>query len=135
LALTTEPNDRLWGSELNVTLRKIRGRTVLLLDTCSAGGVIQGDEAKGFPAAVVAACGAKEESDGQWKRKDRPHGWFVIALCEALNGMADANRDGVVTLTLVHQLLADPTEQMGLSISGIAECQYVLPLGNKMTFH
>lgn len=103
----TEKSGALWGSELNAALGKVRGRTVLLLDTCSAGGVIQADGSKGHKAAVVAACKATESSDGQWEKTDRPHGWFVIALCEALGGLADANRDGVVTLAEVHAYLPD----------------------------
>jgi hypothetical protein len=88
----------LWGSELNAALGTVRGRAVLLLDTCSAAAVIPADGPGARRAAVVASCGADESSSGQWKRADRPHGWFVIALCEALNGSADANGDGVVTL-------------------------------------
>ena len=109
----TDQQAELWGSELNAALRKLRCRTVLLLDTCSAAGVIQGDEAKTSSVAVVAACKTEESSDGQWKRKDRPHGWFVIALCEALNGLADTNRDGVVTLTELNAYLPDRARRFG----------------------
>jgi hypothetical protein len=54
----------LWGAELNAALAKIRGRTVLLLDTCQAGGVIQADGAKDHQAAVVTACATAEDSSG-----------------------------------------------------------------------
>jgi hypothetical protein len=60
---------------------------------------------------VVAACTADEGSSGQWKRPDQPHGWFVLALCEALNGLADANGDEVVTLAEVNAYLPDRARQ------------------------
>jgi hypothetical protein len=97
---------RLWGSELNDILAQIRGRTLLLLDTCNAGGVLQGAKPKPDRIGVLAACKADEESDGQWQRADRPHGWFVIALCEALAGLADNDHDGSVTLAEVATYLA-----------------------------
>ncbi len=93
-----EPDCVLWGSELNAALSRVQGRVVLFLDTCSAAAVIPADGLSPRRLAVVASCGADECSGGQWERIDRPHGWFVIALCEALNGSADANGDGVVTL-------------------------------------
>lgn len=88
----------LWGSELNAKLDRVQGRTVLFMDTCSAAAAIPADGSNARRLAVVASCGAGEKSSGQWGRADRPHGWFVLALCEALNGSADANGDGVVTL-------------------------------------
>jgi hypothetical protein len=97
----SKKNCVLWGSELHSALGKVRGRTALLLDTCSASGIIPADGSKVHQAAVVASCAVNESSSGQWERTDRPHGWFVIALCEALDGMADTNGDGVVTLAEV----------------------------------
>ncbi len=91
----------LWGSELNAALGRVRGRAVLLLDTCSAAAVTPAGGPGAGRAAVVASCGADERSSGQWERADRPHGWFVIALCEAIGGLADVNGDGVVTLAEV----------------------------------
>lgn len=91
----------LWGAELDAALGQVRGRAVLLLDTCNAAAMIPAAGPSARRPAVVAACGADESSSGQWERADRPHGWFVIALCEALSGSADANGDGVVTLAEV----------------------------------
>lgn len=101
----------LWGSELNTALTKVRGRTILLLDTCCAAAVLSAGGGKAPRAALVAACKAEEGSDGQWKRTDRPHGWFVIALCEALGGRADTNQDGIVTLGELNSYLPDRAKQ------------------------
>jgi caspase domain-containing protein len=93
-----EPDCVLFGSELNAALSRVHGRVVLLIDTCSAGAMMPADGRSARRLAVVASCGADECSSGQWERTDRPHGWFVIALCEAFNSSADTNGDGVVTL-------------------------------------
>lgn len=97
-------NARLWGKELGTALSGVEGRSVLLLDTCASGGVLT---TRPDSLAVIGASGADEESDGQWQRPDRPHGWFVIALCEALAGRADADRSGVVTLEELAAYLPD----------------------------
>jgi hypothetical protein len=102
----------LWGSELNATLAAIRGRAVLLLDTCHAGGVLQAGGVTSHRVAVIAACAAGEISDGQRATADQPHGWFVIALCEALGGLADANQDGVVTLAEVASYVPARSHQL-----------------------
>ena len=110
-ARETEEEPVLWGSELNTRLAKVRGHTILLLDTCCAGAVLLSGEGQSPRTAVVAACKADEGSDGQWKRKDRPHGWYVIALCEAIGGRADSNQDGIVTLGEVNSYLPDRAKE------------------------
>ena len=74
----------LWGRELRTALAKLRGKTVVLMDTCHAAGILT--PGAPLPATFVVACGANEFSYGQTARRDRPHGFFVMALCEALRG-------------------------------------------------
>ena len=88
----------LWGWELRSALAKLRGKTVVLLDTCHAAGILT--PGAPLPATFVVACGANEFSYGQTTRRDRPHGYFVMALCEALRGTAT--------------LLAGPVQGSGL---------------------
>ncbi len=90
-------DDKLWGKELNQALVKMRGKVIVLIDTCRAGAVVTPTTAKQHRAAFVVACRSSEVSSGQWERPDRPHGYFVIAACEALKGRADKNADGIVT--------------------------------------
>lgn len=88
----------LWGSELAEALRRVRGKAIVWIDTCHAGALVSNAPAALPQAAYLAACGPHESSSGQWERPDRPHGYFVIAACEALAGLADEDHDGVVTL-------------------------------------
>jgi hypothetical protein len=105
----------LWGSELNGALEHVRGRSVLLVDTCSAEAVIPADghsSGDDDRVAVLASCKSDESSSGQWARADRPHGWFVIALCEALAGSADVNGNGIVTLRELTSYVPDRARQL-----------------------
>jgi hypothetical protein len=101
LAAVTDQNppfDIVRGPELNEALAKIRGKVVVVIDACHAGACIRPDTVKQHRATFVLACGARQASFGQFENSDRPHGYLVLAVCEALNGRADTNKDGVVTL-------------------------------------
>jgi hypothetical protein len=89
----------LTGSELCTALAKIRGRVIVLVDACESGALAAPELASVHSATVIAACRPEQSSWGQEERSDRPHGFFVIALCEALSGLADTDQDGVVTLS------------------------------------
>lgn len=102
-----DTTDRLLGRELMERIGRVRGRTLLLLDTCCAGGCLQVDLPKEARVAWLLACDEEESSSGQYDRQDRPHGYFVIALCEALAGRADADRNGVVTFAEVTGYVPD----------------------------
>lgn len=97
----------LWGTELNQALAKMQGKVIVLIDTCCAAGVATPSSTKQHRAAFVVACQQRESSYGQWKRPDRPHGYFVLAACEALSGLADKNTDGIVTFKELTEYLPD----------------------------
>ena len=101
----------LKSPEIWAGLDAVKGRTVVLMDTCTSGGMIPPASQLGKRTAFFAGCTATEETDGQFQRADRPHGWFVIALCEALAGKADNDGDGVVTLGEVEQYLPGRAKQ------------------------
>jgi hypothetical protein len=92
-------SDVLLGTELSGALAKIHGRVIVLVDACESGALAAPELASVHSATVIAACRAEQSSWGQEERSDRPHGFFVIALCEALSGLADTDQDGVVTLS------------------------------------
>jgi hypothetical protein len=90
-------NDYIWGKDINRILSKTAGKVILMMDTCCSGGIIP-KNSKQENIAYILACREEESSDGQWLRKDIPHGYFVISVCEALSGLADKNSDRKVTL-------------------------------------
>lgn len=85
---TPEAPSALAGDALNAGLARLRGRVVLLLDTCHAGALAILPSFRTHRATLIAACAANAESAGQILRRDQPHGYFVIALREALTGQA-----------------------------------------------
>ena len=90
----TQAQSDLSGDELNAALARLRGRVIVLLDTCHAGALAELASFQTHRATLIAACAADEESGGQWLRRDHPHGYFVIALREALAGqVASPNGD------------------------------------------
>ncbi|MGL5097857.1 MAG: caspase family protein, partial [Planctomycetia bacterium] len=99
LAKTPDPADleRVRGAELMKAFAAVRGKLFVFLDTCSAAACLNVDAPADLRAGFLLACETDEGSSGQYKRQDRPHGFFVIALCEGLAGRSDVNADGVVT--------------------------------------
>jgi hypothetical protein len=66
------------------------------IDACEAGGAVHSP----LPprSAWLLASRETQSTDGQYDDPKVPHGYQVLALCEALRGDADADRDGLVTL-------------------------------------
>jgi hypothetical protein len=98
-------SDALAGSELCGALAKIRGRVIVFVDACESGALAAPELASVHSATVIAACRSRETSSGQEERSDRPHGYFVIALCEALSGLADTDQNGLVTLSEIESYI------------------------------
>ncbi|MEM7307928.1 MAG: serine hydrolase [Planctomycetota bacterium] len=107
----------LWGRELTDELARVRGLPILLLDTCQSGGVLTTRPER---LAVIGASAANEDSDGQWQRPDRPHGWFVMALHEALTGRADADADRAVTLGELAEYLPGRARELNPKQNAVA---------------
>src|SRR5205823_5562681 len=93
------------GKELKRAAGEVRGQTLVLLDCCYAGAILN-ESAKGHAPSQAASparpgpvflCAARkgETSDESSQLK---HGTFTKALLEALSGKADLNHDGDVTL-------------------------------------
>jgi len=110
-------------SEFRTTLANLPSKVLLLLDTCHAAGA-GGERSKGSDAyndilrdaatdevglIVFASCMPREQS---LERDDWGHGAFTKAVLEALGGKADANGDGVVTLSEAEAYVADRVKEL-----------------------
>ncbi len=107
LAKSADPKATLHGisgRELNAAVAKVKGQPIVLLDSCRSGALIA-TAGTGHPAAMIVSCEANGYSVGQSDWPDRPSGFFVIAFCEALGGLADADQDRIVTLKEVADYL------------------------------
>lgn len=97
LAKEGRKSGELKGDELLRILSSSRGRVIVLLDTCCAAGVLPRDKASLPRISFLTACKRDEGSSGGGPSKVKPHGCFVVAAVEALQGRADADRNGIVT--------------------------------------
>jgi uncharacterized caspase-like protein len=85
------------------TLARLPGTRFLILDTCRAGGA-GGDSLWSDPQAATtglityASSLAGESSLEAANHPEFQNGYFTLALLEALQGKADSDQDGVVTL-------------------------------------
>jgi len=108
-------------SQLQGVLTRLRGRTLLFLDTCRSGAVFGGSDderrRRGDVTALLNSLtysqgglvvfSASQGSELSQERPDWSHGAFTKALLEALNGAADANRNGEVTIAELDSYLTD----------------------------
>lgn len=92
------------GRELHAAVARIPGQSILWVDSCHSGALLPGKTAASVPAMIVS-CDADSLSTGQSEHPERPSGYFVIALCEALSGLADSDHDRIVTLQEVGDYL------------------------------
>jgi WD40 repeat protein len=91
------------GGEFFEALRKTAGRRLVIVDTCRARGIqgtldthsLRKRSAASSFAFLVAAKGNEESQEF----KDGGHGLFTYALLESLKPPADADKDGVVSLS------------------------------------
>jgi hypothetical protein len=100
----TDKSTLLSGTDLQEALRKIRGRVILLLDTCHSGGVLGRrsltrliNEMITENRIVVFAASTGEQTSQEstaWR-----NGAFTKALSEALRGAADYQPDGILMLS------------------------------------
>ncbi len=94
----------LSGSELNDALRRVRGRRILIIDSCHSGAAgvsanpytLAKRSASGQYSVLTAASG--EESSFEYVDPKVPHGAFTYALLQGLRGAADRDGDGRITL-------------------------------------
>jgi hypothetical protein len=90
--------DWLW-SEIKLALRDMPGKVMVILDTCGAGGAVGARN-------LTVFCGCLAEESGMEDPTPNGNGHFTKALIEGLNGKADLNGDGIVTLDEVQMYVA-----------------------------
>jgi WD40 repeat protein len=113
-------------SQLQGVLTRLRGRVLLFLDTCRAGAVFGGsDDERRRKVDVTALLNSLTYSQGglvvfsaaqgrelSQERADWGHGAFTKALLEALQGAADANRNGEITIAELDSYLTDRVREL-----------------------
>ena len=84
------------ANALAASLGRLPCPSLVSIDACEAGGAMHSR----LPprSAWLLGCRETQSTDGQYDDPRVPHGFQVLALCEALRGDADADRDGLVTL-------------------------------------
>jgi hypothetical protein len=88
------PSTNVTSAAIRRHLNEMPGKTLLILDTCHAGGA---NRLGGVNFATLASCNAQELSG---EREDGPesNGFFTRAFLEAITGSADTDGDGLITL-------------------------------------
>jgi len=81
---------------LAASLARLPCPSLVSIDACQAGGAVHSP----LPAKSAWLLGSSEtqSTSGQGDDPKVPHGFQVLALCEALRGDADADHDGVITV-------------------------------------
>jgi hypothetical protein len=97
-------HDLTWTA-LQAALRGTPGKVMVILDTCQAGSATASD-------GMVVFCGSLATEDGQEDDSPTGNGHFTKVLLRALNGAADANGDGIVTLDEVNAYVSARLNQI-----------------------
>jgi hypothetical protein len=81
---------------LAASLARLSCPSLVSIDACQAGGAVHSP----LPAKSAWLLGSKEtqSTSGQVDDSTVPHGFQVLALCEALRGDADSDRDDLITV-------------------------------------
>jgi uncharacterized caspase-like protein len=72
---------------------KVRGRVLVLLDTCQSGAAVKPLQAIGSRVTVLAAA---EDEQPSFEHEQLGHGLFTLAVAEGLGGLADEDGNHVV---------------------------------------
>jgi hypothetical protein len=90
-SIETADDKRLMGSDLKSELAKLKCPVLLIVETCTSGGIAK-DHPNNVPVPenvmLLAACQWNQETNNQ----------LDLALAEALYGRGDFNKDGQVTV-------------------------------------
>lgn len=84
------------ANALAASLGRLPCPSLVSIDACESGGALHSR----LPpeSAWLLGCRETQSTSGQYDDPQVPHGFQVLALCEALRGDADADRDGLVTI-------------------------------------
>jgi hypothetical protein len=96
LQLDSEKGKIIDADVLSARLDKLPCPAIVTIDACEAGGAKRSALPK--KSAWLLGCEEKQSTSGQTNNKKVPHGFLVLAMCEALRGDADADGDGLVMI-------------------------------------
>lgn len=84
------------GRELPQGQREALSPCWMTIDACMTGGALHSL----LPPRItwLLGCTETQSTSGQTDNPRVPHGFVVLAACEALRGDADADNDGIVTV-------------------------------------
>ncbi|HEX3314259.1 MAG TPA: caspase family protein, partial [Gemmataceae bacterium] len=141
------------AAELHAAIANAPGKLkFLILDCCHAGGaraLVLNSEATGEALAqsmppkngvvILASCKGSESS---WEWADRRQGVFSFWLCQALQGAADANGDGILDVDEIYRFthervsgtvdklfgkMQTPVRMIGADVDGVSPVLTLLP--------
>jgi hypothetical protein len=92
---------RLRADELLRAVQGIRGRAVLIVGSCTSGGLLDDKRTK-LPSNVLAICSC---------HPDEKSARFGPALIRGLKGDADADHDGIITLQEIERYVMELHER------------------------
>lgn len=96
LRLDSEHSKVMDANVLSASLAKLPCPSLVTIDACQAGGAVRSALPK--QSAWLLGCSETQSTSGQTDDPKVPHGFLVLALCEALRGDADSDSDGLVTI-------------------------------------
>jgi Caspase domain len=96
LRLDSEKEKVIDANVISASLAKLPCPSLVTIDACQAGGAVRSDLPK--QSAWLLGCSETQSTSGQIDDPKVPHGFLILALCEALRGDADSDRDGLVTI-------------------------------------
>jgi hypothetical protein len=105
----------LGWSEIQAALRDVRGTVIVILDACHSGGVNSGDN------LIVLSASLRDQCSLGGADKDH-NSLYTQFLLEALNGQADMNRDGFISLAEVDAYVSGK-----LASAKVSPCTLVRP--------
>jgi hypothetical protein len=70
--------------------------SLVTIDACESGGALHSPLPS--QSAWLLGCTETQSTSGQTDDPKVPHGFLILAICEALRGDADVNCDGLVTI-------------------------------------
>lgn len=96
LRLDSERETIIDANVIAASLAELPCPALVTIDSCQAGGAVRSPLPK--QSAWLLGCAETQSTSGQVDDPKVPHGFLVLAICEALRGDADLDRDGLVTI-------------------------------------